>query len=57
MLTIIQILRRKIFPLTSLKENNIIVDKMDLLKEFLKIFNQYINIWEHNGFESIKEKF
>ena len=47
----------KIFPLTSLKENNINIDKMDLLKEFLKIFNQYVNIWEQNGFKSIKEEF
>ena len=42
---------------TSLKENNIIINKYEILKLFLKNFNDLKEEWEKNGFKTIKNKF
>lgn len=44
------------FKATSLKEECILVNKYDLLREFLKNFNHLFNEWEQNGFSLIRDK-
>ena len=44
------------FKATSLKQENIIVNRYDLLKSFLKNFNFLFKQWEQNGFEIIRDK-
>ncbi|HSQ97478.1 MAG TPA: biotin--[acetyl-CoA-carboxylase] ligase [Rickettsiales bacterium] len=44
------------FNSTSLLKENIIVEKYELLKEFLKNFDYLFNEWQKTGFSTIREK-
>lgn len=45
-----------LFNPTSLNDNGIFVDKIDLLKKFIEIFDYYFDDWKNNGFKNIHDK-